>query len=162
MTVDRAGLEGLSADPEITGIYEDRLAAPTLTSSTAVIGVPSATTQGYTGAGQVVAILDTGVERTHSFLANKVVHEACFSTTYAPHASTTLCPNGQESQVGTGAAAPCVGICAHGTHVAGIAAGRGAKSSGVARDANVMAVQVFSRFNSANICAPYSPPCVLS
>ena len=34
--------------------------------------------------------------------------------------------------------------CDHGTHVAGIAAGSGSQSSGVAPDADIMAIQVFS------------------
>ena len=41
--------------------------------------------------------------------------------------STTLCPNGLEAQTGTGAGVNCplsVEGCAHGTHVAGITAGR--------------------------------------
>jgi subtilisin family serine protease len=49
--------------------------------------------------------------------------------------------------VGAGAAAPCgADGCEHGTHVAGIAAGRGSDFSGVAPDADIIAVQVFSRF----------------
>ena len=42
---------------------------------------------------------------------------------------------------------PCTGAvgCDHGTHVAGIAAGKSASFSGVAKDANVIAMQVFSR-----------------
>jgi subtilisin family serine protease len=41
------------------------------------------------GTGQVIAILDTGVDKTHPFLANKVVAEACFSTTLAGRSVTT-------------------------------------------------------------------------
>jgi len=42
---------------------------------------------------------------------------------------------------------PCTGAtgCDHGTHVAGIAAGKSASFSGVAKDANLIAMQVFSR-----------------
>ena len=40
--------------------------------------------------------------------------------------------------------------CNHGTHVAGIAAGRGTSFSGVARDAKIIAVQVFSAIYDAN------------
>jgi subtilisin family serine protease len=162
MAVDRAALEALGRDPEVAAVFEDRLAAPSLASSTAVIGVPGAIGQGFTGAGQVVAVLDTGVDRNHPFLAGRVVHEACYSSTVPAHGSTTLCPNAQESQVGAGAAAPCAGECAHGTHVAGIAAGNGATFSGVARSAGIMGVQVFSLFNGAAECAPGAPPCVLS
>jgi hypothetical protein len=62
--------------------------------------------------------------------------------------------------------------CDHGTHVAGIAAGRSTGSisiTGVAPDANIMAVQVFSRFDDApggpDTCAVVAnapSPCVLS
>ena len=38
-----------------------------------------------------------------SGLAPESVSEACFSTTYAPYGSTTVCPNGAEFQIGTGA-----------------------------------------------------------
>ena len=39
---------------------------------------------GTSGSGQVVAIVDSGVERAHPFLSGKVVAEACFSN--APQA----------------------------------------------------------------------------
>jgi subtilisin family serine protease len=59
-------------------------------------------------------------------------------------------------------------LCAHGTHVAGIAAGKntnpggGKPNNGVARDAKIVAVQVFTRFNDVPSCAPSAPPCVLA
>jgi hypothetical protein len=52
--------------------------------------------------------------------------------------------------------------CSHGTHVAGIAAGKGTSFSGVAEDANIIAIQVFSRFDDAEACSPYPSPCALS
>ena len=63
-----------------------------------------------------------------------------------------------------GAAAPCpFDDCFHGTHVAGVAAGdgRGAGQSfsGVARGANVLAVQAFSRVTDSSVC-PGGAPCV--
>ena len=112
---------------------------------------------GYTGSGQVVAVLDTGVDSSHAFLAGKVVEEACYS-------GNASCPNGTTTQTGAGSGAPCTYAasgCSHGTHVAGIAAGQGSSFSGVAKGADVMAVQVFSRFTGAN-CGGGEDPCTLS
>jgi subtilisin family serine protease len=164
LSVDAAALDKLTSLPQVTYIQEDKLSAPSLASSVPVIGADNAWAAGFTGAGQTVAILDTGVDKTHSFFqGGKVVSEACYSTTYAPYGSTTVCPSGAEFQIGTGAGIDCtakvsgsaVGDCAHGTHVAGIAAGNnGSANSGVAKDAQIIAIQVFSYF-VGTICDPY-------
>ena len=85
-------------------------------------------------------MLDTGVDKAHGFLAGRVVSEACFSD--------GDCPGGVSSSTASGSGVPCTfapGDCEHGTHVAGIAAGRGASFDGVAPFANVIAINVFSR-----------------
>jgi subtilisin family serine protease len=98
------------------------------------INAPTAWAQGFDGRGQTIAILDTGVEANHPYLGGKVVEEACYSLGNA-------CPDGKPEQLGPGAAAPCDATeCKHGTHVAGIAAGK----YGVAPGANLIAIQVFS------------------
>ncbi len=116
------------------GVTLDHADEPSLTQSLPLIGADKAWSAGYTGQGQQIAVLDTGVEKTHPFFAtNRVVQEACFSA--------TLCPDGQKQQVSAGAAVPCsydAPNCLHGTHVAGIAAS-------VAKDAQLIAVQVFSK-----------------
>ncbi|MCB9421153.1 MAG: S8 family serine peptidase [Ardenticatenaceae bacterium] len=167
VSVDVAALNKLISLPEVSQIQEDKLSAPTLASSIPVIGADNAWTAGYTGTGQTVAILDTGVDKTHSFFqGGRVVSEACFSTTYAPYGSTSVCPSGADFQIGTGAGVDCtaqvtgsaVGECAHGTHVAGIAAGNnGGVNIGVAKNAQIIAIQVFSYF-VGTICYPYSDP----
>jgi hypothetical protein len=77
-------------------------------------------------------------------LSGRVVDEACFTATSAGGGGA--CPNGQATQLGTGAAAPCAVVgCEHGTHVASIAAGRLVDGRrGVASDAAILAVQVFT------------------
>lgn len=104
------------------------------------IGVDRARAYGWTGSGQTVAVLDTGVDRNHAWLAGRVVAEACFSTTYVG-STFGNCPNGTNRQFGTGAAQPCwySPLCAHGTHVAHTAAGHWGVGSG----AGIVAVQVF-------------------
>ena len=158
LTVDESELAHLAGLPEVVGIHEDRLLGLLLNSSVPQIGGDLAWAEGYTGAGQVIAVLDTGVDREHSALAAKVVDEACFSTNTGPYNSESLCPSGGIEEFGPGAATPCSGTlgCDHGTHVAGIAAADHSQYAGVARDADLMAVQVFSRLNSILVCFPYA------
>ncbi len=171
MEVTPAELEALAALPEVTSIDEDRIVKAHLAQSVSLIGGVAAWASGYTGTGVKVAILDTGVDKTHPFLAGKVVSEACYSTNNVASGASTICPGGVTSSTGAGSALPyssgvCpVGECDHGTHVAGTAAGNGAGLpgvgfSGVAKDASVIAIQVFSRFTPA-ACGSASP-CAMS
>ena len=164
MTIDAAGLAQLQNDPRIAGVYEDRPNEAILTDTTALIGATQSWAAGYTGAGQSIAILDTGFDTTHPMLQGKAVAEACFSSTVASSNTTSLCPNGQDQQIGAGAAINCstagggnLGAgCMHGTHVAGIALGSSAVLSGVAPGASLVGVQVFSKLNN---CV-YGLPCL--
>ena len=81
MTVDLIALEDLIANPELRNIGEDLIMRPMLPQSVPIIGADQAWASGFTGLGYTVAILDTGVDSTHPFLAGKIVSEACFSTT---------------------------------------------------------------------------------
>jgi subtilisin len=163
-------LQAAQRSPHVTDIVEDPLAqpfqvkeasedvsSPLLAQSSPLVQAPEMWAAGYTGSGQVVAVLDTGVDSAHPFLSGKVVEEACYS-------ANSNCPNGLTTQTGVGSGIPCtyaVSACRHGTHVAGIAAGQGSSFSGVAKGANVMSVQVFSRFTGTN-CGGGEDPCALS
>src|SRR5262249_52125721 len=141
----------------ITRVEEDKLLAPMLPESVPLVHADEVSRADFTGIGQVVAILDTGVDKAHSFLAGKVVEEACYS-------ANGNCPNGQTSQTGPGAGVPCTYAPSggrHGTHVGGIAGGSGAAFSGVAKGASLMAVQVFSRSTGAS-CGAGENPCALA
>ena len=162
MTVDRATLEQLKLSDDVVGVEEDIPVPPLLGQSVPLIGAPAAWQAGHSGSGQAVAILDTGVDKFHSFLAGKVVSEACFSTN--GFGGTSVCPGGVSSSTSTGSGVNCassINGCSHGTHVAGIAAGKGSTFNGVAKDANIIAIQVFSRFDSTTDCKGPAP-CVLS
>ncbi|WP_146256041.1 S8 family serine peptidase [Aestuariivirga litoralis] len=141
MEVTPEGLDSLAADPSVATVVVDRINAPLLAKSVPLIQGDAAWSVGYRGLGQTVAIIDTGVDKNHPFLFGKVVSEACFS-------ASGWCPGGLTSSTAPGSGRPCPSSeCNHGTHVAGIAAGRGPKFSGVARDANIIAIQVFSSIN---------------
>ena len=163
LSVDEQKLNTLVESSQIAGVFEDKINKAYLAESVPLIEAPPTWDLGFTGEGQVVAILDTGVESTHPFLANKVVAEACFSSNFADHGATSVCPNNQEEQIGAGAGRPCpIEGCDHGTHVAGIAAGKGETFSGVAPDAKIIAVQVFSKFTDQSggphVCADVGAP----
>ena len=164
MEVDEATLDELLEMGEVADVTIDRLVAPSLIDSTAVIGAPSAWSSGITGSGQMVAVLDSGVDTSHSYFADKTIVEACFSTSSPFSGATSTCPNGQQEQFGAGAAASCganVSGCDHGTHVAGIAVGNGSASNGVAPGADLLAIQIFSRFDNPAICGG-AASCVLA
>ena len=154
-------LAALTASPDVARVFADEIARPVLAESVPLVQADQAWASGYDGSGTTIAVLDTGVDSSHPFLAGKVIEEACFSTTTAG-LSLSTCPDGTDEQFGPGAAAPCsLSDCIHGTHVAGIAAGNGATASqpfsGVAKGARLMAVQVFSQVTDAQSCGGTAP-----
>lgn len=164
LTVDASALSALQRAPEVVTIEVDRRYKPSLDVSVPLIGANTAWDMGYTGAGWAVAVLDTGVDKSHAFLSGKVVSEACYSTSYTPHNAMTVCPGGGTDEVGSGTGVNCatsIAGCEHGTHVAGIAAGYQSDSfAGVAKEGSVIAIQVFSRIDDMAFCDPYPSPCV--
>jgi subtilisin family serine protease len=164
MTVDTEKLDALLSSSDVIYVEEDMLVSSTLNWSVPRIGANQLHTANVKGTGITVAVLDTGVDKTHPFLNDSVVSEACYSTNDQAQNSSSLCPGGVEESTAAGSAMPCGGTyssvdCDHGTHVAGIAAGRsgvnGSPGPGVAPESNIIAIQVFSRFGS-NISAWFS------
>jgi subtilisin family serine protease len=167
MTVDSASLDALLSSPDVISIEEDIPVPPILDQSVPHIGAAELHKSNVTGAGVAVAILDTGVDKTHPFLLGSVIYEACFSSN---DGSSSLCPEGVITSTAEGSAMPCGGNyittdCDHGTHVAGIVAGRDnipdSPGPGVAPQASIIAIQVFSRFDSYEDCGGEAP-CILS
>ena len=168
MTVDETTLNALLNSPLVNIVSLDHANPPALDLSVPWIGAPAAWAGGYTGSGQTIAILDTGIDKNHPFLTGKVVSEACYSTTNLSSQVTSLCPGGVAESTDLGSAMPYAGACPaggcnHGTHVAGIAAGGDGESpSGVAYGANIIAIQVFSRFDNTASCSPAASPCIMA
>jgi len=160
--VDAAALAQLEADADVISVEEDSLLRPTLMQSGPLVGALAAWAAGYTGFGWNVAVLDNGFDATHPFLAGKFASEACYSNGGGSGGGTSLCPGGVSSSTAFGSSVNCAFTgCDHGTHVAGIAVGAGASFSGIARDAGLIAVQVFTRFDSLTTCGGLAP-CTLA
>ena len=113
-------------------VWKDLPVEPLLSVSGRMVAADRAHRDGHTGGGVWVAVIDTGVDVGHPFIAGRPLVEACFAD---------RCPNGRGRMVGAGAAQP---VSAHGTHVAGIALGRGEEMAGVAPEAGLIAINVFN------------------
>ncbi len=104
-------------------IWLDGKRKSTLDRSTAQIGAPAAWEAGYTGDGVTVAVLDTGVDQTHPDLDDREIAERNF----------TESPDNVDRY-------------GHGTHVASIVAGSGAKYRGVASGASILDGKILDDF----------------
>ncbi len=152
---DADDLARFAADPNVSMIQVDGVDAPHLVESLPLIEMPAMYAAGASGDGFHVAIIDTGALSGHTFLHGKVDSEACYNTSIPEDGSVNACPGGQDTTE-PGSGDDCtISIlygCGHGTHVAGIAAGFNAAfqpqppTNGVARDARIISINVFSEF----------------
>ena len=160
--VDAAAMEALARNPNVVDIAEDVPTPPALAESVKLIGGSTTGTFGdgkYTGNGWTVAVLDTGVSAAHSFFnyngVKKVVAEACYSSAVAANGEKSFCPGGASASTAVGSGTNCPlswnANCDHGTHVAGIVAGTESSFSGVAKNAKLIAIQVFTGYVSGGV-----------
>ena len=168
--MDRDRIEFLRDNPLVKAVFVDEPQKVLLDTSIPELRVGSMHHEGRGRDDVSVAVLDTGVNYHHDFLKGKLRAEGCFSTTDTgpDWTADTLCGNGLDMDVTTGSGLNCVGLrgCGHGTHVAGIAVGAdgvvGEKVlSGVAPDAGLISIQVFSRIKSTRLCGS-EVPCILT
>ena len=149
MTVNKDQLSEVLKNPLVKGVYPNKARRINLQESLNIV-LPGGSKERYSGKGQAIAVLDTGVDRSHGFFStngqNRIVSEACYSGGGLSGFQELglLCPNRGREQTGVGAGNDCTNLnypgCDHGTHVAGIAAG----NDGVANEASIIAIQVFS------------------
>jgi subtilisin family serine protease len=160
LELSAAGVEALRRGGRVPTIEEDGLNDPELAETVPIVEANEAVALGMSGKDHVVAVLDTGVDPNHPFLAGRVLPGACFSF--------TSCPSGASLEFGPGAGAPCpypmpnTNACQHGTHVAGIVAGNGdgvagAPGDGVAPGTQIVPVQVF-HLQADNSCTDPNGP----
>jgi subtilisin family serine protease len=161
MWVTAVQLNRLLADPSIVNIQEDVPGKAGLNKSAPFINANKVWKQNFKGNGFAIAILDTGIDKTHPMLdGGKIVSEACYSTNNAGQGISSLCPGaaGHSTAVGSGVNCPSnLDPCWHGTHVAGIAAGKAVKKNasttliGIAPAAKLISIQVFSAQGGAAV-----------
>jgi subtilisin family serine protease len=168
--VGSEGLRRLARSESVLRVVPDMLLDASLADSVKLLDVPEVWSKQTRGAGVAVAVLDTGVQLDHPFVKGRIVAEACFSSSSELIGAKSLCANGGGEQIGSGAAAACdyrtvTDGCVHGTHVAGIAAGAAGDANGVpldgmAPDAAIVAVKVFSRFDGEDACGKGVKTCI--
>lgn len=163
LSVTGETLAKLRSIPEVINIIEDKatplptpaeqsdtddISMPQLTNSVEIIGADAAWGLGYTGAGWYVAVLDTGILTSHEMFQGKHIVEKCYALGDDWYDKENGgCPNGKTQMSGPGSAAHYENRFGHGSHVTGIVAGNNHNDRfGVAKDANIIAVQVFSYF----------------
>ena len=114
-------LKEIVSDDSVEKIYPDKIYYSTLDTSVGMINAPSFWNQGYKGRGIKIAVLDTGIDSTHSMLMGKIIAEKAFT--------------GEDHTYD---------VRGHGTHVSGIAAGKdnGDGYNGVAPEALLINAKV--------------------
>ena len=130
-TMSRRDIAGLSDESNVEYIWLDEEIHTCLDRSVPAISVPAVWNAGYRGTGIKVAVVDTGIDRTHPDFAGRIVDGASFV--------------GGDYQDDNG----------HGTHVASICAGSGAAQEGtyrgVAPEARLYAAKVLDSGGSGSM-----------
>jgi subtilisin len=141
MEIDSITLSYVAQNDVATTVHLDVPDVPTQDNSLSLIEADIAINKGYTGNGQTIVMLDSGVDNSHPDFSGKMsLYGACYSSNYEFDYATTVCPNGSIAQETEGAGVNCdtsIKGCDHGTHVAGIAVR-------AAPDVEIVSVQVFS------------------
>ncbi len=137
--VSAAGLEKLTAHPDVTGVHPNLELHATLSESVPMINADDVHDMGYTGEGVTVAVLDTGIDTNHPDLQDDLLGEHCY---LADAGDSCPCGAGGHEEHGPGCAEDGAG---HGSHVSGIITSAGVVAPvGVAPDAGIIAFKVLN------------------
>lgn len=126
------GLMKLKKHPDVLRIYKDRTAFINLAQSIPQINADTVQDLGFSGTGVTVAIIDTGVDYTHSSLGG------CFGSGCKVSGGYDYVNDDSDPMDDNG----------HGTHVAGIVASTHLTYTGVAPGANIVALKALDSSGS--------------
>lgn len=138
LEVDARQLEALLSSGAVARVGANRKVRPLLRQSVPRVRAAAAWSQGARGAGQTIVVVDTGVRSNHPFLAGRVVRSLCS----AEDCGARVVDRARAGEPFAGCPPTSV-VASHGTHVAGIAAGRATAFTGVAPDAKIISMRVF-------------------
>ncbi|MBU2522683.1 MAG: S8 family serine peptidase [Nanoarchaeota archaeon] len=143
--VDAKGFETLISSGKIKRVYNDEVLDIQLQDSAPQINADYAWDKNVEGGsikgnGQAVCLIDTGVDYNNAALSGRVVAQKCFCSV----SGVACCPNGENTDE------DAMDDNGHGTHVAGIIASDDATYTGIAPEADIIAVKVC---NSAGSCS---------
>ena len=151
----------INKNPELTAFVAPVFDLPETIASTELVNAPATWEMGYTGRGTAIAILDTGILADHeAFSVNppdakydeKALEKIFEQYGEYMHAGSKIRKLYESEKIPFAYdyyshkyGADHIGESDHGTHVAGIAAGNNGKEfRGVAYDAQILAMQVFT------------------
>ncbi len=144
-SVTQEGWVALSASSSVTRVDLDEAAEVTMSRAGSVARSLEVQRMGLTGKGVTVAVIDSGIDSSHRDLAGAIADEACFCMNAK---GEPCCPNGTTRQGGLGSAWDDNG---HGTHIAGIIAGRGRTAPrGLAPEAYLVVVKIADKDGSTS------------
>jgi subtilisin family serine protease len=139
-SADGATLLQLLADPDVAQVGLDLLISAQLSEAVPLVNLDAMHNRGHTGQGEVVAIVDTGVDIDHPDLADAIDGEQCYCDDPDSGGNAGFCANGRKDMSGAGAGQDQHG---HGTRVAGIVTSADVWAPmGGAPDAKILALRV--------------------
>jgi subtilisin family serine protease/sugar lactone lactonase YvrE len=111
--IPASAIDALEADPEIARVFSVEKLHLQLANSVPALGAPAFWNAGYTGQGESVGVLDTGVKTNHPAFAGVLIVSQVFLANGSLDPCFTDNASSPQDQFG------------HGTHVAGIVASQG-------------------------------------